>query len=245
MSIIDLQGVWQAEIAEKKLRFELPLPGDLASALLAAGHIPAPYPGRNELDIQWIGKVDWRAWKSFSLTDTSPGWLLFEGLDTQADIYLNGQKVGSNSNMFTRLCLPVDNELQKGENQLEIRFFSPEHAARKRAEQLPYPVPCSPYADWAPPHWNLLRKVQCHSGWDWGPVLMTSGVYGGVSLCMGRDRIEYVNCSQQVGEDGVWKLGICTEYYAGSAGSVELTYRLALRRARRRVVRLKRWKDLR
>ena len=229
MKDIDLQGMWQAEIAEKNLRFDLPLPGDLASALLAAGHIPHPYEERNERDIQWIGKVDWRAWKTFSLSedDLGPGWLEIDGLDTVAEIYLNKQCIGSSRNMFTRLRLHVDKELKTGENLLEIVFRSPEHYALQKAEELPYPVPCSPYADWGPPHRNMLRKVQCHSGWDWGPVIMTAGVYGNIALHLTRERMEYVTCSTSPVDDSAWELSINAEYYAQSAGKISLNYQLS------------------
>ena len=229
MKRINLRGTWQAEIEERGLRFDFSQPGDLASALLAAGHIPHPYIGRNELDIQWIGKIDWRLWRVFSLSadELRPGWLEIEGLDTVAEIYLNERLIGSSRNMFTVLRLKLGDELKEGENLLEIRFFSLREAALREAEKLPYPIPCSSFADWAAPHRNLLRKVQCHSGWDWGPVLMTSGVYGNITLHLGRDRIEYLSCSQRPMDNGSWELGIKTEYYAESAGSVVLNYRLS------------------
>ncbi|MGI9255533.1 MAG: beta-mannosidase [Salinispira sp.] len=239
MSTIDLRGTWQAEI--RGLHLELPVPGDIVSALAAAGHIPHPYEGRNELDIQWIGKMDWLLWTEFSLPagvqaagavgagaqPESAAVLLIESLDTVADIYLNDQKIGSASNLFAPICLPVGDKLREGGNRLEIRFSPAEREALRRAEALPYPVPCSSYADWSPPHYNLLRKVQCHSGWDWGPVIMTSGIYGSVALHLGGNRIEYAFCSQNRVSDDVWELKIGTEYYTGSAGRAALKYRLS------------------
>ena len=229
MKRINLQGKWRAEIEEKKLNFNFPVPGDLASALLAEKHIPHPYVGVNERDIQWIGKINWRCWTVFSLTadEVQPSWLEIEILDTVAEVYLNDRLVGSSRNMFAPLSLKVDEELKEGENRLEIRFTSPEKAAQQEADALPYPVPCTPYANWAPSHRNLLRKVQCHSGWDWGPVIMTSGIYGAIFLHLGRDRIEYLNCSQSKGNDEVWQLAVTVDYLAESAGSISLDYRLS------------------
>ena len=62
-----------------------------------------------------------------------------------------------------------------GKNTLRIEIASAEIAAEKEAKRLPYAIPHN-YWPVQSPHRNLIRKVQCHSGWDWGPCLMVAGI---------------------------------------------------------------------
>lgn len=102
---IDLQGIWQVEGAGKKAPVEIP--GDVHSALLAAGEIADPYWGKNELDLQHLHAEDWVFSRSFAVEQellVAPSlYLHFDSIDTVAEVLVNGEVVGQSDNMFTRV----------------------------------------------------------------------------------------------------------------------------------------------
>jgi beta-mannosidase len=187
------------------------VPGDLMSALLAAGEIPDPYYGKNELGLQWIGREDWRLERDFELDEAflSHESVYLEALvlDTVAEIELNGQGLGSSRNMWRRFRADAKPLLRAGKNRLAITIRSPERAAAEAAAALAYPIPASEYPVFSP-HRNLLRKAQCMAGWDWGPCLMTGGIYDGIAL-VAHDgpRLEYATTRMRR-EGAEWIVGI-------------------------------------
>ncbi len=185
MKRIDLAGQWTLVREADGSTVSAAVPGDNFSALLAAGTIADPYVGKNELDVQWIGREDWIFRRTLAvgpeLLAEDAVFLTFESLDTVADVIVNGVVAGQSDNMFARWRADVKPLLREGDNQIAVRFASPERTAIERAAKLPYPIP-SGGAPVESPHRNLLRKVPCHAGWDWGVCLMVSGIYGEASL---------------------------------------------------------------
>jgi beta-mannosidase len=238
MKSIDLAGAWRLLRVSTKESFPAPVPGDTHSALLAAGKIPDPYWGTNEMDVQWVGREDWAYERSF---DVSPAILAeeraelsFETLDTIADVFVNGKKVGSADNMFVRWVFDVKKHLKRGRNTLRVAFASAENAAAKEARKLPYPVPHvnNPVQS---PHRNLIRKVQCHAGWDWGPCLMVAGIQGRASLDAWSDvRVDYVYTEQKHSK-GTCVVRVFTECEAARAGEFELSVRVGDTRVSKKV----------
>lgn len=188
MQAVDLSGTW-------KLRgggVEIPVrvPGDQYSALAEAGVIPDPYIGLNEQTVQVWREYDWSFSRDFELPDElldcTEVFLRMDRIDTVAAIVLNGELIARCSNMFRSQCLPVRSHLHAGLNRLEVTF-SPAHreaaaraeaAARELGMDLAAPVSDNNRL----PNMNMLRKVQCHAGWDWGPCLMVCGLCGRVEL---------------------------------------------------------------
>lgn len=184
MERIDLSGTWTLYVDSPKLgKAAVPcsIPGDSHSALLAAGLIPDPYYGQQELEVQFLNQEDLVLERVFSVTTEQlrlgAPYLYFESIDTVAELYLNDVRIALTENMFQTLTIDVAGRLKAGTNRLRILFTSAEKTAAERASRLPYPIPHSAYPVQSP-HRNLVRKVQCHSGWDWGPCLMVSGIYG-------------------------------------------------------------------
>lgn len=70
-----------------------------------------------------------------------------------------------------------------GENTFELVFTSAEKAALQEAALLPYPIPYSVYPV-SSKHRNLIHKSQCHNGWDWGPCILSFGVYEPIELAI-------------------------------------------------------------
>ena len=152
------------------------VPGCVHTDLLAANLIPDPYYGQNELELGWIGKNDWCYRCVFEVSAAMLAKerleLVCEGLDTVATVELNGQVVGKAEDMHLTYRFDVKPYLREGENDLSITFRSALAYAHEQVERLGY-LPNSSY-----PHpFNFIRKMACNFGWDWGPALVTAGIW--------------------------------------------------------------------
>ena len=152
---------------------EAAVPGCVHTDLLTAGVISDPFLGRNETDVDWVGR---RAWTYVRHLGHDSGHertdLVFDGLDTAAYITLGGRPVGATRNMHRRYRFDVTGRT----GRLEIRFASAyDEAAAVRAVtgERPnvYPEPS-----------QYIRKMACNFGWDWGPTLVTAGIWRPVRL---------------------------------------------------------------
>ncbi|WP_345801725.1 glycoside hydrolase family 2 protein [Microbacterium sp. AZCO] len=154
------------------------VPGCVHLDLLAAGLIPDPYRGVNEALLAWIGLVDWTYRTTFDWAPDGDSRhdLVFDGVDTVAEIVLNGEVIAAVANQHRSYRLPVDGRLREGENSLEVRFRAPVPYANSQSLELgarprPYPLP-----------YEAIRKSACNFGWDWGIATYTSGLWRGVRL---------------------------------------------------------------
>ena len=152
------------------------VPGCVHTDLLAAGLIPDPFLDDNENQLGWIGRADWTYETTFQWTDTGAERvdLVCDGLDTVATLTVNGTEVGRTANMHRGYRFPV--ALRDGENHLRIAFESPYRYAERWRDELgdrpnAYPQP-----------FNFIRKMACNFGWDWGPNLVTAGIWRPIAL---------------------------------------------------------------
>lgn len=181
------------------------VPGCVHTDLLAAGLIEDPYLDDNEERLHWIGRADWtyRTVFDWAQDGAEAADLVFEGLDTVAEVELNGVRIGSTANQHRSYRFPVRALLRPGPNQLSIRFTSPYTYARELRERLGD----RPGA-YAEPY-QFLRKMACNFGWDWGPTVVTSGVWRPVALeTWSGARLDSVRVLGGVGEDGVPRLQV-------------------------------------
>ncbi|MEV0797582.1 glycoside hydrolase family 2 protein [Kribbella sp. NPDC050281] len=150
------------------------VPGCVHTDLLAAGLIPDPYHGDNEAQLGWIGESDWSYRTTFSWTDEGDDRvdLVCDGLDTVATVILNGVEIGQAANMHRSHRFDVRDLLRPGDNSLTVDFASPLRYARGFPD-LPHGYD-KPY--------NQIRKMACNFGWDWGPALVTSGIWRPIAL---------------------------------------------------------------
>lgn len=196
MEELSLNGQWILKRLANGSERPMTVPGDIISALVASGEAQDPYFDRNELDLQWVGREDWQLTRAFEVPETLRGakriFVEFASIDTLAEVMLNSQPIGTSRNMFRRFRADIASLLAPGRNELSVIIRSPEMAAIAEAQKLAYPIPASTYPA-SSPNRNLIRKAQCMGGWDWGPSLMTGGLYDGVAI-VGHDgpRIEYV-----------------------------------------------------
>ena len=155
------------------------VPGCTHLDLLAAGLIEHPYRDRVEADLAWMHRADWRYSTEFTAPAPTPGErvdLAFDGLDTVAAISLNGVVIGSTANMHRSYRFDVTGLLRDGVNELTVDFTAAlTHAERVEAELG--------WRDHVYPHpFNMIRKMACSFGWDWGPDLQSAGIWKPVRL---------------------------------------------------------------
>ena len=188
MTQLSLAGEWQLRNETVTHAASIALPGDILSALNAAGIIPDPYWGMNEYDVRWVADHDWTARRSFALTaDQLEADLVLSRLDTIATITVNDTVVATPQNAFRRYRLPLSGIVQQGENNIAITFHSPCRAAEERQARQPYFVPFIEHYPGI--SGNMLRKPQCDFGWDWNAALMPMGIYGDLYLDFDTDLV--------------------------------------------------------
>ena len=184
--IYDLCGAWRLSCKDSPIgSFELEgqVPGCVHTDLINNKVINDIFYRDNAKKIQWIENCDFTYTKSFFVERVQSGaYLEFDGLDTYADVYLNGQKIGETDDMFIPYAFCVDGIVREGENTVEVRFFSP----IKRVEGLPL---CR--GAFTKERMNT-RRIQCTYSWDWVDRFVTMGIYRGVRLCF-REKNEVDN----------------------------------------------------
>jgi len=155
------------------------VPGSVHLDLMAAGLIPDPYIGENERLVGWIGRTAWRYETTFVWDDPGADTevdLVALGLDTVATIEVNATELARTENMHRSYRFAVRDLLRVGENTLAITFAAALTAAERASEALgPRPhVNAHPF--------NAIRKMACNFGWDWGPELVTAGIWRSLRL---------------------------------------------------------------
>jgi beta-mannosidase len=180
---LDLAGVWRLRCDARNIEVDYPVPGDVHSALIAAGQIPHPYKGTDEFAVRWVADEEWVATTSFYVEKIENGYyyLDIDYLDTVATVNVNGKSVLEAENCFKHYRPNVSAHIRKGENTVEIILHSNTKAANARQEQQPFYIPYS-VSNNPIPNGNMLRKPQCHFGWDWNLAIVPFGVCGKFNL---------------------------------------------------------------
>ena len=166
---LDTTGIWHpAEV-----------PGCIHTDLLAQGLIPPPFFDRNEELLQWVEQEDWLYRCPLPLPPGEGEWALeFEGLDTYADVAVNGKRVLRTDNMHRSWRIPEADLALTGRDTLLVTFRSPVRAGQAQLDLSPWPIPASnedrPIGRQTS---AVARKAMYHYGWDWGPRLVTSGIW--------------------------------------------------------------------
>ena len=156
------------------------VPGNCELDLVNAGILPPPEIGLNVLKLRPYEGYQWLYTKTFLKPKVSEGqrvMLVFEGIDTLADVFLNGEKIGETSNMFIPHAFNVTKRLKDGENKVQVLIRS---------------VMCeAQYMTLGELGWSMgdslgdaepFRKAGHMGGWDIFPRAFVSGLWRGVSL---------------------------------------------------------------
>ena len=192
MLTVPLNGAWElyaaGDGAPNAAAVDGPIPatvpGCVHTDLLAAGRIEDPYYRDNELRLQWISETDWTYHRTFAVSDDVLGHdrvlLRCEGLDTLATVRLNGRVAGTADNMCRTWEFDAKPLLRAGENTIEVTLAAPAPYLREKDAQRRLPA------------WSVgahrsfdggwLRKEPCSFGWDWGPILTSSGIWRDIAL---------------------------------------------------------------
>ncbi|GIK71811.1 MAG: beta-mannosidase [Chloroflexota bacterium] len=203
MKIQSLAGAWQFRQAGDGEWLPATVPGGVHTDLLALDKIPDPFVADNEKKVAWVAEQDWEYHHQFTASAEvlaeEKVFLVCDGLDTLAEVMLNGQLVGSANNMYRRYTWDVRHLLREGDNELAITFRSPVRFIT--AENAKRPLRGVTQALDGGPH---LRKAPCQFGWDWGPQLPPIGIWKDIRL-EGRSgvRLEDVHLRQKHSERSV------------------------------------------
>src|SRR5260370_5628621 len=146
-----LDAVWQfravanSDRADVKEWHPAQVPRVVQTDLLHNKLIPDPFDKDNEFHLQWIGLADWEYQTTFQADKATLAHehvdLVFEGLDTFADVYLNDQAILHADNMFRRWRIPAKAQLKPGSNTLRIVFHSAITKMIPYVKSLPYILP--------------------------------------------------------------------------------------------------------
>ncbi|SDI76679.1 beta-mannosidase [Chryseobacterium taeanense] len=213
-------GKWQFKSAKETKWMSAAVPGTVHLDLMKNKVIPDPYKDENEKKVQWIENEDWDYQTLFNISEkelkNQHMELVFEGLDTFSEIYLNGKPVQSTDNMFRKWTVPVRQYVKKGENTLLIKFRSSVNVGKELAQKVPFTVPESPR--------SFVRKAQYQFGWDWGPRLVTAGIWKDVKLvCWNQAKLKNTKVEQGKLTSKRADLNIYTEIFVDEKGKYNIS----------------------
>jgi beta-mannosidase len=176
---VELNSNWQFYNTTDKIWYKANVPGTVHTDLLDNKLIPDPYYRDNESKLQWIGEQDWQYKTKFDVDAKTLGnqnaELVFDGIDTYADVYLNGKLILQADNMFRQWTVNVKPLLKRSGNELLIKFYPAQKKVDALAKaKLPLVLPDNPRV--------YARKAQYHFGWDWGPKFVTCGIWKKIML---------------------------------------------------------------
>ncbi|MDE7321596.1 MAG: glycoside hydrolase family 2 protein [Lachnospiraceae bacterium] len=205
MAILELNGSWELRDAAGEPLCPVEVPGSVISGLYAAGRITHPYYRENEYAVRELFWKDYQFVRSFDLDEMLLGQreivLVCEGLDTLAQIFVNGRELASTDNMHRTYRFSVKEFVHVGKNEICILFRSVlrfmEHYPYQENKTIQY-VPCG-----AMKGNQLVRKAHSMFGWDWGPQLVDAGIWRPIYIeGTGSVKIEDVRIRQYHEKDG-------------------------------------------
>ena len=177
MQKIFLNGEWTLKNPKTNATYKAIVPGDVHNDLFNADVIPNPYYSDNANACKWITEQDWLYEKKFQVTEDMLNnnlKLVFDGIDTFSEIYINGTKVADTDNMFLRYAFKINDYVTVGENTITVKLLS----VRQKASTYP----TEGYFGCFDTQRIFMRKAQCHFSWDWAPNFPAMGIWLDVRL---------------------------------------------------------------
>ena len=204
------------------------VPGTVHADLLRHGMIDDPFVGLNEYGNRWVEDSDWTYATTFDLSrDELDGYtnaaLEMDGLDTFAEVSINGVAVAKTRNMFVRHQKEVRHLLREGENRLAVRFTSATRAVLGDYQRQGINYPADNDKDER--HLSVYaRKAPYHYGWDWGLRQVTCGVWRGIRLHFYNGcKIDDVHSTTTLGNGGRAVVGNVISIANNSTAAVDAT----------------------
>lgn len=168
---------WNLKTDTLNIDLQVDVPSVVQTDLFESCLIPHPYLGKVEHDLQWIPQRSWDYSLNFNVDDKifekDNIDIVFDGLDTYADVWLNGEKILHSDNMFLCYEKDVKNLLKKKDNELKVRFYPFD----KERDSLIATYPLR-----FPEKYAVMRKCGYQNGWDWAPRYLNIGIWKDVSL---------------------------------------------------------------
>jgi len=175
---ISLNHNWLVKSANDSINLITNIPNEIHFDLYNNKMIPHPFFGDNEKNIQWVAENDWIYEKEFdvdsSFLTTENIELVFEGVDTYSDIYLNNIEILKTFNQFRQWKADVKSILQRSKNNLKIIISSPFVIENIKEMNHGFLPPSDSRV--------FTRKAAYVYGWDWGPRIVTSGIWKPVKI---------------------------------------------------------------
>ena len=200
---ITLNGTWNWCDMESKEWHKGSVPGTVLTDMMDGGLIEDPYWRTNEYETRELSRSDYRYEREFEVPESffreEEQCLVFEGLDTIADIYLNDELLLAVNDMHRTWRIDVKGKL-KAVNRLAVAFHSPTAFIEKadREGDIFYASTGCMKGNGA------LRKAHYMFGWDWGPQLPDAGIFRSVYLSgFSIARLDDVRIRQEHGAGGV------------------------------------------
>ena len=157
------------------------VPGEVHLDLMRHGLIGDPALATNALSARWVEEMQWNYRRDFDAPDACAAgqraWLVFEGIDLTAEIWLNGEKIAEHANAFRPLRVEVTGRLKPTGNQLVAHLDSGVFANRDKPS---IGMGGEPDHQWLKRPW--IRQAQCQFAWDWSPRLLNVGLRGDARL---------------------------------------------------------------
>ncbi len=186
-----LHDNWRFRQGRSDIWYPATVPGTVHTDLMANDIIEDPFFRLNERGVQWVDKEDWMYETSVIASNEEVNaenqQIVFYGLDTYADVYLNHERILTADNMHRTWVCDVKGKLKEGENLLEVYFNSPIKVDLPKYDQFDYTFNTGPDQSQNGGLFNktlsiFARKAGYHYGWDWGPRLVTSGIWRDIDL---------------------------------------------------------------
>jgi beta-mannosidase len=184
---IEIKENWQFRQVGTNDWFPATVPGCVHTDLIDNKKIEDPFYRVNEKNDQWIGEKDWEYKTTFivdkSTLEQENIRMVFKGLDTYADIYINDSLILKTDNMHREWTLDCKNILVEGKNTIRICFNSVFKVNIPKYLNSPFKLQAWMNNDQSDIWLSVYtRKAGFHFGWDWGPRLITCGIWRPISL---------------------------------------------------------------
>lgn len=191
---------WEFRNTKDKVFLPAIVPGTVHTDLLSNNIIEDPFYRDNEKKVQWIEKEDWVYRTEFTVSGNKKIDLVFEGLDTYAEVLLNGNRLLNADNMFVGYRISnVNKYLNSGKNLLEVVFRSPIAVEDSLAKVFYESTGITKLPETGR---IFTRKAAYHYGWDWSPRFVTCGIWRNAYLeVYDGVRINDVYVKQNINED--------------------------------------------
>jgi beta-mannosidase len=197
------------------------VPGNCYTDLLSNAIIPDPFIADNEKGVQWIDTCSWDYRTVFmpdeKLLSCRNRLLQFDGIDTYAEVFLNGKKILYADNMFRIWEVDVTDFLLRGPNELLVRFSPAMKKAAEAAAAYPQKLPGGDRV--------FTRKAAFQWGWDFGPKFLGCGIWKEVRL-VGRSGLNITDvCVKETrfkGKDALLKIELAVDGAQASDATVEV-----------------------